>query len=199
MLGRLVRLIAATAVLTLGGLSAASAGGFGYGGYGNVYGYGYGKGYYGFGGSGYGNGCCGPTSTVADWGCGTSCAPLPSFYYATPNCCAPVRWGCGNPCGYGAYVTGDWGLYRPGAVTPQVYGPILLPREYYVPGYFPSMGRRPRYGRREITIRRPPRPGPSYHREWISDSGFGPVTEYPPFDPPSVTLEPRGRHSPGRH
>src|SRR5262245_23735779 len=94
----------------------------------------------------------------------------------------------------GAYVSGDWGLSRPGAVVPQVFGPVVLPREYYVPGYFPSMGRRPRYGRQEVIIRRPPRPGPSFHREWTGDSGYGPVTEYPPFAPPPVTLEPRGRH-----
>jgi len=99
----------------------------------------------------------------------------------------------------GAYVTGDWGLYAPGQVTPEVFGPVVLPAEPYVPGYYPSMGRRPRYGRKEVIIRRPPRPGPSFHRQWTSDPGSGPVTEYPPFDPPSVTLEPRGRHSPGRY
>src|SRR5262249_36762934 len=116
MFGRTVRLIAATAVLTLGGLSAASAGGFGYGGYYGGYGSGYG---YGLGGYGYGTGCCGPTNTVADWGCGTSCAPLPSFYYAPP-----VRWGCGNPCGYGGYGYGGYASYalpqqQPIYVVPQ--------------------------------------------------------------------------------
>jgi len=94
----------------------------------------------------------------------------------------------------GAYVSGDWGLYAPGRVTPEIYGPIVLPAELYVPGYYPSMGRRPRYGRQEVIIRRPARPGPSFHREWSSDSGYGPATEYPPFDPPPVILAPRGRH-----
>src|SRR5262245_22978720 len=110
MFGRRVRLIAANGVLTLGRLQAASTGSYGYGGYGHDgyggyggYGTRYGGGYGFGGGNGYGNGngCCGPTSTVADWGCGTSCEPLlPSFSYGS-NCCAPVRWGCGNPCGNG--------------------------------------------------------------------------------------------------
>ena len=51
----------------------------------------------------------------------------------------------------GAWVNGDWGLYAPGSVTPEVlppvlWGPVLAP--YYPdPGYFPRTGRRPRYGR----------------------------------------------------
>jgi len=139
MLGRIVRLFAATAVLTLGGLSAASAGGFGYGGYYGGYGLGYGG--YGVGGYGFGNGCCGPTTTVADWGCGTSCAPLSSFY--SYNCCAPVRWGCGNPCGSYAYqqpiyVVPQGPLYQP-PLTGYTY-PVSTyegPRPYpYVSGYY---------------------------------------------------------------
>ena len=93
----------------------------------------------------------------------------------------------------GAYVSGDWGLSAPGQVVPQIYGPVVLPYDPRVPGYYPSMGQRPRYGRQEVVIRRPARPGPSFHREWSADSGAGPVTEYPPFDPPPVILAPRGR------
>jgi hypothetical protein len=121
MLGRAVRLFAATAALTFAGLSGASAGwlsgGYGYGGYG--YG-GYGYGGYGYGGNGYGfgGGCCGAPAPV-NWGCGNSCAPLyPSF--TSVNCCAPVRWGCGNPCGSYGYGYGYQTAYQqPIYVVPQ--------------------------------------------------------------------------------
>jgi hypothetical protein len=47
----------------------------------------------------------------------------------------------------GALVTGDWGLYRPGAVTPQVYEPAFAPYDPTLlpPArhYFPKTGRRP--------------------------------------------------------
>ena len=129
MFGRAVRVIAATAVLTLGGLSAASAGWLGGGGYGG-YGYG-GYGGYGFGGNGYGfgSGCCGGFAPVTNWGCGNSCAPLSSFSYGS-SCCAPVRWGCGNPCGGYAYQ-------QPIYVVPQgpTYQPPLTGYTYPVSTY----------------------------------------------------------------
>jgi hypothetical protein len=84
-MGRIVRLVAATAALTFLGISGAAAGW-------------YGSGY------GYGAGCCAQPVPV-NWGCGSSCAPLvmPRVYYgySQSNCCAPVRWGCGSSCGYG--------------------------------------------------------------------------------------------------
>jgi hypothetical protein len=128
MLGRAVRLIAATAVLTVTGLSAASAGGWGYGGYGHA---GYGFGGYGYG---FGNGCC-SAPPVVNWGCG--------------NTCAPVRWGCGNPCGngygygygsgygYGNGYGNGYGYQQPIYVTTQgpTYQPPLTGYTYPVASY----------------------------------------------------------------
>ena len=92
----------------------------------------------------------------------------------------------------GALVTGDWGLYAPGRVTPEVYAPVFAPAGLiYGPdprGYFPKTGRRPRYGRQEVFgPRHVVPPAPSFYREWSSESGNSSVSEYPPypaFDPP---------------
>jgi hypothetical protein len=91
-----------------------------------------------------------------------------------------------------AVVSGDWGLYAPGRVTPEIYyAPVVIP----VPGdrgYFPATGQRPRYGRQEIiTPRRVLPPAPSFYREWSTGSGAGRVTEYPPYDMPEVSVEQR--------
>src|SRR5262249_36963206 len=80
-----VRFLAATAAITVVGVSAASAGWYG------------------------DSGCCGvPAPPVFNWGCASSgCAPL----YVAPaasTCCAPVRWGCGRACGVG-YGYGGFG------------------------------------------------------------------------------------------
>jgi len=89
MLGRALRLIAASTALTFLSLSGASAGLLGWGGYG------YGGGY------GFGGGCCGVAPAPVNWGCASTCAPLPTIAYASSGCCAPVRWGCCNSYGYG--------------------------------------------------------------------------------------------------
>jgi hypothetical protein len=93
-----------------------------------------------------------------------------------------------------AVVNGDWGLYAPGRIAPEVYyAPVVIP----VPGdrgYFPATGRQPRYGRQEvITPRRVLPPAPDFYREWSAGSGSGPVTEYPPYAMPEVSVEPRSR------
>lgn len=94
-----------------------------------------------------------------------------------------------------AVVEGDWGLYRPGHGERTVtYGaPVLLgpPRG----AYYPSTGRRPRLGRREAEPAAARRgPGPSYYRNWSAQSAPGPATIYPPYEPPSVTIERGLRH-----
>ena len=101
----------------------------------------------------------------------------------------------------GALVEGDWGLYAPGRVAPRVYAPAFVPiAPVFVsvapePGYYPKTGRRPRYGRHEVFLpRHVPPPAPSFYREWSVEPSYGPVTEYPPFDPPPVILAPRRRH-----
>jgi hypothetical protein len=124
--GRSLRLFAAIAALTLLGISAASAGWYG--------------------------GCCAPPAPpVANWGCATSgCAPLlPSF--SSAGCCAPVRWGCGNPCGP-SYATGAYGIsedYAPAPIHVVPQGPLYSPplTGYTYPVYSGDEGYPPGYGR----------------------------------------------------
>jgi hypothetical protein len=128
--GRTLRLFAATAALTFLSLSPAAAGWFD-------------------------GGCCGGgVPLAANWGCAPSgCAPLlPRFYYGQ-NCCAPVRWGCGDVCGYAgvSYAVSQpaYDVPQPIHVVPQgpLYSPPLTGYTYpvmryeergaypYVPGY----------------------------------------------------------------
>jgi hypothetical protein len=97
-----------------------------------------------------------------------------------------------------AVVVGEWGLYRAGHVAPKVIPPIIGRPAFYPsafePGYYPATGRRPRVGRQEIVpaAGRPlPPPAPSFYRSWGIESAPGPATEYAPFAPPEVTIEPR--------
>lgn len=104
-------------------------------------------------------------------------------------------------------VEGDWGLARPGQVSPQIVsGPLIRRAPYYTGHYFPYQGQRPGYGRREVEPppdRRLPRPAPSYHREWGVESQPLPATIDPPDYPPPViaapTIEWRDRRRPRRH
>jgi hypothetical protein len=128
MSGRTLRLFAATAALTFVSLSPAAAGWFG-------------------------GGCCAPP-LAANWGCAPSgCAPLLGSFFSGNNCCAPVRWGCGDVCGYAGlsyavsepaydvaepiHVAYQGPLYSP-PLTGYTY-PVMSyrePRAYpYVPGY----------------------------------------------------------------
>jgi hypothetical protein len=102
-------------------------------------------------------------------------------------------------------VEGEFGLDRPGLMTPTViYRPLQVSVPYSSgPAYFPRDGRKPGYGRLEI-IPPPnapkPRPAPSYFRSWSSQSAPGPVTDYAPYPTPPIiyspTIEPnqRGPH-----
>ena len=95
-------------------------------------------------------------------------------------------------------IEGDRGLYRPGHGSITIYGDPPLAVGYPPPGYFPSTGRRPRVGRREILPRsagRRPLPAESFYRAWSAESGAKPAVEaYPPYDPPPVIPAPRFRH-----
>jgi hypothetical protein len=102
----------------------------------------------------------------------------------------------GYDANYGV-VYGDWGLFRPGSVPVTVVYPPnarpYVPPGYTVPHYFPHSGRKPKVGRdeHEPPPNRPqPAPAQSFHREWGAQSQPGPVTEYPPFDPPPVIVAP---------
>jgi hypothetical protein len=94
----------------------------------------------------------------------------------------------------GAVIHGDWGLHRPGHGRTFIEGPIYYAVQPMPGAYYPYTGVMPRYGRHEIEIRRPPRSGPRYYREWsIESDPRSPATEYPPYEPPAVTVEPRQR------
>jgi hypothetical protein len=83
-------------------------------------------------------------------------------------------------------VEGEWGLYRPGAVSPTVIpAPYVMPRVSAKP-YYPSLGGPAYKGRLEIeppANRQLPPPAPSYHRSWTSESQNLPATEYTPTQP----------------
>lgn len=91
-------------------------------------------------------------------------------------------------------VEGDFGLDRPGMVTPTVvYRPLTVALPAPVPGYHPVTGKAPGYGRLEIVPppnRRLPPPAPTYYRSWSSGSAAGPVTDYPPYAPPTMVVSP---------
>jgi hypothetical protein len=102
----------------------------------------------------------------------------------------------------GAVVWGDWGLGRggqgPGAIV--IEGPVGLIHNWDERGYYPSMGRAPRLGRLEIEPPPRPRPDTSYHRQWGTGSNMSvPVTEYPPFNPPTVIVGRRGKQQQRTH
>lgn len=97
----------------------------------------------------------------------------------------------------GAVVEGDWGLYRPGQVSPTVFYPYQPSADRWYPGgYYPFTGKRPRYGRYEIippANRRLPPPAESFHRFWSTASDPLPAqTEYP-VPPPPIIFAPRVR------
>jgi len=56
-------------------------------------------------------------------------------------------------------VEGEFGLFRPGHPVTVITRPLVVSMPVTVPGYFPSSGRRPGYGRLEI-IPPPNRPKP---------------------------------------
>jgi hypothetical protein len=101
-------------------------------------------------------------------------------------------------------VEGEFGLDRPGAMTPiVVYQPLLVSVPYVVPGYYPKTGKKPGYGRLEMVPppnQPPPPPAPTYFRSWSSQSAPGPVTDYAPYPMPPVVVEPNfGRRDHGHH
>jgi hypothetical protein len=92
----------------------------------------------------------------------------------------------------GAVVYGDWGLARPGHGQIIIEGPAGYAGPQGSPGYFPSAGHAPRYGRHEILPPPRRRGSTDFYRQWHMESDPSrPVTEYPPFDPPPVVLAPR--------
>jgi hypothetical protein len=114
----------------------------------------------------------------------------------------------------GAVLEGEWGLNRPGVVTPTIIKPFrplifygspaerYFPRTghwstyYDVPGerYFPRTGHKPRYGRHEIKPppnRRLPKPAEPYHRSWSSESEPGSATAPTPYGMLPMVVSPQ--------
>lgn len=119
----------------------------------------------------------------------------PAFAQRAPEIVIPGKPGVpvyinGIDASWGV-VEGDFGLDRPGMVTPTVvWRPLLvdLPAEN-IPGYHPRTGTRPGYGRLEIVPppNRPlPPPAPSYYRSWSAGSAPGPATDYAPYYGPDA-------------
>jgi hypothetical protein len=82
-------------------------------------------------------------------------------------------------------VDGDWGLERPGAVSPTVICPVLILPEGGAPkAYYPQTGEKPRVGRLEVqppANRVLPKPAESFYRVWSAAPEHLPATEYPAY------------------
>jgi len=132
----------------------------------------------------------------------------PAFAQRAPEIVIPGKPGVpvyidGIDASWGV-VEGEFGLDRPGMVTPTViYRPLTVALPTRVPSYHPATGERPGYGRLEVVPppdRALPPPAPTYFRSWSSGSAPGLVTDYPPYAPPTVVVSPNNnnwrRHSP---
>ncbi len=95
-------------------------------------------------------------------------------------------------------VEGEWGLDRPGVVTPVIVaGPLIAPPPLSYERYYPAYGRPPGYGRYEIeppARRRLPPPAQSFHRFWGSQSDPIPATLDPPAPPMPIVVAPEFRN-----
>lgn len=96
-----------------------------------------------------------------------------------------------------AVVEGDWGLAKGIQVQPTVYGGVPIDPDPHVGHYYPTLGKKPGYGRLEIEPppNRPlPKPAPAYHQSWGAQSS--PPQQQPqsqvPFYPPPVMMGPQG-------
>jgi hypothetical protein len=95
-----------------------------------------------------------------------------------------------------AVVEGEWGLGKNIHVQPTVYGGRYIDWEPHVGHYYPTLGRKPGYGRLEIeppANRVLPKPAESYHQSWSAQSAPpAPQPQQPevPFYPPPVIVAP---------
>jgi hypothetical protein len=95
-----------------------------------------------------------------------------------------------------AVVEGDWGLAKGVHVQPTVYGGRYVDGEPNVGHYYPSLGRKPGYGRLEIeppANRVLPTPAESFHQSWSAASTppkAQPAPPEVPFYPPPVIVAP---------
>jgi hypothetical protein len=86
-------------------------------------------------------------------------------------------------------VEGDWGLDKGVHYQPTVYGGRPVEPLPPVGHYYPSAGHMPGYGRLEIEGPDKPKPAPSFHQSWTSESK--PQLPEIPVNPPPVIMAPR--------
>ena len=82
-----------------------------------------------------------------------------------------------------------------------IWRPYLNPVPYGVPGYYPADGRRPGYGRLEITPpanRRLPPPAPTFYRYWSSELALTPATDPQSIQQTPMIVEPNVNFGPQR-
>lgn len=83
--------------------------------------------------------------------------------------------------------------------TPSVPAPVVAtPVVSGPPHYFPTTGRKPRYGRREVDVPRPPEPAQSFQRSFGVESDHNPAPATPPqnYQLPAIVPQPQRRHHP---
>jgi hypothetical protein len=86
-------------------------------------------------------------------------------------------------------VEGDWGLDKGVHYQPTVYGGRPVEPMPPVGHYYPSAGHLPGYGRLEIESADKPKPAPSFHQSWTSESK--PQLPEVPANPPPVIMAPQ--------
>lgn len=98
-----------------------------------------------------------------------------------------------------AVVEGTWGLGKGYQSQPTVYGGRYVEGEPNIGHYYPSLGRKPGYGRLEIeppANRILPHPAESYHESWSAASAppkaQPPQPEVPLYPPPVIVAPPNG-------
>jgi hypothetical protein len=98
----------------------------------------------------------------------------------------------------GVVVYGDWGLYRPGHVSPWTQGPSVIGASRFGVGeYFPSNRSDAGAYRRRPPVDRQPIPAEPYYRSWGAQSqnlDTNSATVYTPFEPPAVIYAPHRFH-----
>jgi hypothetical protein len=103
----------------------------------------------------------------------------------------------------GVIIYGDWGLYRPGHVTPWTQGPHVVGAGRFGMGhYFPSNKTDPGAYRRRPPVDRVPIPAEPYYRSWgVQSEAYDGTraTVYAPFEPPAVIYAPREPHPGGKN
>ena len=88
----------------------------------------------------------------------------------------------------GTVVYGDWGLYRPGVMTPIVEGPYTVVVPHYGTGYYPTNRYDP--GAYRSPPARQPLPAEPWFHSWGAQSDSTPATIETPYQGPSVIYAP---------